>query len=125
MCCSVSPGVSVRFTDTVLYAAEATGPDGEPVHVLGYQNRVQGGVGLSSLAAGWLPFGRPGNAMILPFPAAPGTMTRANVLDTQDCRDILQDMADAVTATRQSWASDSLSLRATHPPKVQVFRAAG
>ena len=45
MCCSVSPNTPVRFSDTVLYAAEVIGEAGEPVHVLGYQNKVQGSVG--------------------------------------------------------------------------------
>ncbi len=127
MCCSVTPGVPVRFSDTVLYAAEVIGGSGEPAHVLGYQNKVQGSIGLWSLAVGWLPLGRSGNAMILPFPAVPGTMTQANVLDTANCRDILQDMADAVAPRRaaSAWRSAGPSRSAPPPPKIQVFRAAG
>jgi hypothetical protein len=128
MCCSVSPGVPVRFSDTVLYAAEVIGEAGDPVHVLGYQNKVQGRVGLLSLAVSWLPLGHSGNAMILPFPAVPRTMTRANVLDTKHCRDILQDMADAVaprpaghTLSRAAGRMRSIP----EPPPIQVFKAAG
>jgi hypothetical protein len=110
MCCSVSPGVPVRFTDTVLYAAEVIGVEGDPVHVLGDQNKVQGRVGLLAQAVSWLPFGHSGNAMILPFPAVPKTMTQANALDTQSCRDILQDMANAV---------------ARRPPEYPLARSAG
>jgi len=128
MCCSVSPGVPVRFSDTVLYAAEVIGEAAEPVHVLGYQNKVQGRDGLLSQAVGWLPFGDLGNAMILPFPALPKTMTQANILDTQNCRDILQNMADAV-APRPIMHGPSRSQRGWNstpePPPIQLFKAAG
>ncbi len=123
MCCSVSPGVSVAFTDTVLYGAEVIGEAGEPVHVLGYQNKVQGRVGWLSQLAGWLPFGHTGNAMILPFPAVPRTMTQANVLDTASCRGILQDMADAVAPPvphASTWRRMSMLL--SDEPRVQVFQ---
>jgi hypothetical protein len=127
VCVSVSPGIPVRFSDTVLYAADVIAPDGGTVHVIGYQNKVQGPGGLSATVASWLPFGRTGNAMILPFPAEPGTMTAANVLDTEGCRDILQDMAEAVTPRPVEW----MIARGGHKswgeaaPKVQIFRAAG
>ena len=83
--------------------------------------------GAISLLAEWLPLGRSGNAMILPFPAAPKTMTQTNVLDTKNCRDILQDMADAVAPRSRTigWEPVSLSRSASPPPKIQVFRAAG
>lgn len=124
MCVSVSPGVTVRFSDTVLYAAEVSDRTGQTVHALGYQNKVQGQVGRWPLTRGW--FARSGNAMILPFPAVPKTMTRANVLDTADCRDILQDVADAVAPRRGTdiWDALTFSLE-SKPPPVQVFEAAG
>ncbi len=122
MCVSVSPGVAVRFSDTVLYAAEVLDRTGQAVHVLGYQNKVQGQVGLLSLTRGW--FARSGNAMILPFPAVPRTMTEANVLDTADCRDILQDIANAMAPPRVEVAPESFSAAALASP-VQVFEAAG
>src|SRR5262249_28754470 len=40
--------------------------------------------------------GTTGNAMILPFPAVPGTMTQANVVATDECPNILKDLAEAV-----------------------------
>ncbi len=121
MCCSVTPGVSVRFSDTVLYAAEVVAPEtGETVHVLGYQNKVQDRAGRLSRAAGLLPFAGAGNAMILPFPAVPGTMTRANVLDTDECRDILQEMAAVVAPPTMAWGGKGRAKGADVPP-VQVF----
>lgn len=128
MCCSVSPGVPVRFSDTVLYAAEVIGEAGEPVHVLGYQNKVQGRIGPLSSALSWLPIGHSGNAMIIPFPAMPQTMTQANVLATKNCPDVLQDMAESVSPRRPmiSRSRSEVKLRSAHkPPPIQVFKAAG
>lgn len=128
MCISVSPGVPVHFSDTVLYAAEVLHPDsGRPVHVLGYQNKVQGRIGLGSLFS-WLPWGDTGNAMILPFPAKPGTMTRANVVDTSGYKGVLQDVANAIPRPPRElpWiVRYKKSLSAPPMPKVQVFNAAG
>jgi len=125
MCVSVSPRVGVRFSDTVLYAAEVLDPSGRTVHVLGYQNKVQGRVGAVPSVRSLLPFSRCGNAMILPFPAVARTMTRANVLDTSDCRDVLQDIGDAVMRpARYAILSPGLSSAAPAAP-VQVFEAAG
>lgn len=126
MCCSVTPRVRVNFSNTVLYGAEVLHPrDGEVVHVLGYQNKVQGQTGPSSM---WdlLPWGGVGNAMILPFPAVPGSMTRANVIDTSGYRDVLQHVANAIP--RPFAASGMLTLSRSHSPKpqrVEVFEAAG
>jgi hypothetical protein len=100
MCCSMSPGVPVRFSDTVLYAADVIGPTGALVHVLGYRNKVQNRPRSSLVNRS--PTGNSGNAMILPFPAIPGTMGQANVLETKRCRDILQDIADSVSPTLRS-----------------------
>jgi hypothetical protein len=76
-----------RLSNTILYAAEVRPDGGEVVHVLGYQNSVQ------NLAGNGAPHG---NAMILPFPAVPGTMTQKNVVPTDDCPHILEDLARAV-----------------------------
>jgi hypothetical protein len=73
MCCSVTPGESVRFSNTILYAGEVVDRQDQTVHVLGYQNKV-GRAGWLSALTNWLP-ARTGNAMILPFPAVPGSMT--------------------------------------------------
>jgi hypothetical protein len=54
-------------------------------------------------------------------------MTQANVLDTKDCRDILQDMSKAVAPRPDSamWMSTRSSMKSLGPPKIQVFDAAG
>jgi hypothetical protein len=80
------------LTGTALYAAEAITEEGTRLHVLGYQNTVASLVGEKGL----LSKGGSGNAMLLPFPAEPGSMTSANVLDTEECPNILQDMKRAV-----------------------------
>ena len=78
MCCSAGPA---HFSNTILYAAEVHDIEGDPVrHVLGYQNTVE------NLADG-------PNAMILPIPAVPGTVSSKNVIDTSDAPNILKDMA--------------------------------
>lgn len=146
MCCSVSPGVDVRFSNTILYAAEVNDRQGETVHVLGYQNTAQNNVKhlnrisypLSGLAGFWnklrdiFSFRRVspsageagGNAMILPFPCVPRTMSRQNVLDTESCPHILKDMAKAVkpmpTARSLGFASQSYGAA-----PVEIFEAAG
>lgn len=131
MCCSVSPGVPVRFSDTVLYASEALTDGENVVHVLGYQNKAQNGSGQSSLwstVSRLLPLGSSGNAMILPFPAVPGTMTQANILDTNGCREVLQDMANAVApraALRSPPTAGLGALGAARALRIQVFKAAG
>jgi hypothetical protein len=129
MCCSVSPGIPVRFSNTVLYAAEMLQEDGDVVHVLGYQNKAQNQAGITS------PFGKlvnklfgkaSGNAMILPFPAIPRSMSKANVLNTKNSPDILQDMARALTPPRVTRNPLERSFAAASPQaKVQVFEAAG
>lgn len=66
-----------------------------------------------------------GNAMILPFPCVPRTMTKANVLDTAKCPTVLQDIAWALESEptlHTPYLSFSMpeTLR-----KVQIFEAAG
>lgn len=125
MCVSVSPRTPVEFSGTVLYAAEAM-QGGDLVHVLGYQNKVGPASGLRALTS-WIPGFRSGNAMILPLPAEPRTMTKLNVIDTSACPDILQEMAQTVDPplpTLETYARSRMrSLSA--PPPVQVFEAAG
>ncbi len=127
MCCSVTPNVVVEFSKTVLYGAEIKAKD-EVVHVLGYQNVVA-----NSSQSFWQvikPFffslGKTGNAMLLPFPAVPKTMTQANVLNTENCKDVLQDIARAVRTPDRSFESQTFGAgQSASPPKVQVFEAAG
>jgi hypothetical protein len=135
MCCSVSPNIEVRFSDTILYAAEVTDPRGGVVHVLGYQNRAQNNVNrlsaapknlLAKLKGLFIPTNKEntGNAMILPFPAVPGTMSRENVLDTENCPDVLKDIAEAVKpVTENLFLSQSASFGPSRA--VQIFEAAG
>jgi hypothetical protein len=100
---------AARLSKTILYAAEVC-PDGmEVLHVLGYQNSVQN---LSSNGAAR------GNAMILPFPALPGTMTRKNVVPTDQCPHILEDLAETV---RWQNATRSLGIAKDAGPGVEVF----
>jgi hypothetical protein len=129
MCCSVSPGVPVHFSNTVLYAAEMLQENGDFVHVLGYQNKAQNHVGKAKRIGGLLQkfFNTPtGNAMILPFPAVPQSMSKANVLNTKNCPDILQSMAKALTPPEHLRSpSVTFAAAAAPQPRVQVFEAAG
>jgi hypothetical protein len=77
-----------KLANTTLYAAEVLLGGQEVMHVAGYQNEVQ------DLARPHR--GKTGNAMILPFPAVPGSMTEANVVPTELCPNILSDMAEVV-----------------------------
>jgi hypothetical protein len=80
-----------KLSDTILYAAEVHPEEmgRRPIHVLGYQNTVE------NRAEG-------GNAMILPFPAKPGTMSQANVVPTEQCPNILRDIATAIRGRYRS-----------------------
>lgn len=133
MCVSLTPGVTVMFSDTILYGAEVI-VNNETLHVLGYQNKAQNHAGdeRARRATWWSRLFRSpsakttGNAMILPFPAIPGSMTKANVVDTSLCTDILRRMASAVrpryeTAVAALGAGDGAPIA----PQVEVFEAAG
>jgi hypothetical protein len=73
-----------NLSRTILYGAEVVHPStGEVVHVMGYQNRAE------NLSDG-------PNAMILPIPAVPGSMSQANLLNTEKCPRILEDMQKAI-----------------------------
>ena len=104
MCVSLQPA---RLSRTILYGAEVIHPDsGQVVHVSGYQNQAE------NLADG-------PNAMILPFPAVPGSMSQHNVIDTKDCPHILQDMEKAILDTKMR--SFSLGTKSAGSPQVEVF----
>jgi hypothetical protein len=125
MCMSVSPGIPVRFSNTVLYAAEIIDPNGELVHVLGYQNKVQNGVGPRSWIGRLFSRQLTGNAMILAFPAIPKSMTDENILVTRQYPHILQDMAKALTPKPRSLGR-SLGVNSFCqgiPPVVQIFES--
>jgi hypothetical protein len=132
MCCSVSPEVEVKFSDTILYAAEIVNPQNKIVHVLGYQNKAQNHINRFNPAGLWrkvkdLFAESTGNAMLLPFPCLPGTMSSANILETKNCPDILKDIAIAVkppapqSANYQMAAQSSFSRSAP----VEIFKASG
>jgi hypothetical protein len=99
-----------RLSATILYAAEVS-RGGDILHVLGYQNRVQ------NLAGN----GRPaGNAIILPIPAVPKTMTRQNVVETEQCPHILEDVAEAVRR-QESELSRTKGMKVLSASAVEVF----
>lgn len=135
MCCSVSPNVKVKFSDTILYAAEVVNLQGKTVHVLGYQNQAQNNV--KSYSVSPLKFWNrlknsfsttektKGNAMILPFPAVPCTMSKENVLDTEDCPKILKDIAKAVKPPPPRSLNPQEINWGMQSRAVQIFEAAG
>lgn len=86
-----------RLSQMTLYVSEVQTSDHGVIHVCGYQNRVQHlTTVMRQLRASRTK--NQGNAMILPFPAVPGTMSQKNFLTGMDaCPHVLQDMADAVT----------------------------
>lgn len=82
-CCSLQPA---HFSSTKGFTGEAL-KDGKVVHLLGYQNTVANRVSGATAT---------GNAMFLPIPAKPGTMTQQNVLDTTSCPRFMEDMENAI-----------------------------
>ncbi len=90
MCVSLHPA---SFKNTILYSGEAK-VDGKVIHVLGYQNEAK------SYVSG-------GNAMIIPIPSK-SKMTRDNIIDTSNAKDILQDMK-AFIPTPKFLSADSFS----------------
>jgi len=90
-----------NLSRTTLYAGKVLTQEHGVVHVCGYQNRVQNLVSRSSDPWQRRGYGSGkeglGNAMILPFPAVPGTMSQKNFLTGMDaCPHVLEDMADVV-----------------------------
>jgi hypothetical protein len=105
-CCSLAPA---RFSNTRGLAAEVQ-VDKKLFHLLGYQNTAQ------NLA---VKAGQPtGNALLLPIPAKPGTMTSKSILDTSSAPNFLVNMESAVRPPVSR--SNSYSKSVDRPP-VQVF----
>src|SRR5262245_35475452 len=100
-----------KLAKTILYAAELD-VGRTTVHVLGYQNKVQD-LSPSDVSVG--------NAMILPFPAIPGTMTRANVVSTKECPNILNDMALSLERYWDARRGPCRGGPARPKPTVEVF----
>jgi hypothetical protein len=94
MCVSLAPA---NFSKTKGLAAE-TKRGRKIVHLLGYQNTVGNPVHRHGgrRSGGYSRPAGVGNAMFLPIPAKPGTMTEENVLDTSACPNILKDMERAI-----------------------------
>ena len=121
MCVAVAPA---RFSQTVVYAGEAR-RNGDLIHVAGYQNVAQGvrvpvlRRGLLDRLLGRRPPLQTGNAMILHFPAVPGSMSQDNVLDTTDCPRILEDMVRALKPPERHTVASAPGAAA--PADVQVF----
>src|SRR4029453_16642360 len=101
MCVSLAPAT---FSNTIVAAWEIS----EKLHALGYQNKAQH---LALGASG-------GNAMILPIPAVPRTLTRKNLLDTTSCKNILDDMAEALNGRCRSMCVSGVGEEA---PSVDIF----
>src|SRR5687767_6941497 len=96
MCVSLHPA---QFSRTKGLAAKAR-RGRKTIHLLGDQNTVSNAGGSAASADfGWQREGNApatGNAMLLPIPAKPGTMTEKNVLDTSSCPNFLKDMERAI-----------------------------
>lgn len=79
-CCSLHPA---QFTNTISFVSELE-RDGKRIHLLGYENTARSG------ATG-------GNAMFLPIPAVPGTMSEKNIVDTSNIANFMDEMQTTVT----------------------------
>ena len=148
MCCALTIDIDVDFSKTIVYGAETIHPEiNRIVHVLGYQNTVQNNVKRTPISSApdkhsnflsrfFDSFGRNprfeiglGNAMLLPFPAKPGTMSKKSVIDTEDFPDILTDISYATMKETPSlnpepeFMDTSLSVGSSRA--VEVFEAAG
>ncbi|MBX9686917.1 MAG: hypothetical protein K2X27_09460 [Candidatus Obscuribacterales bacterium] len=106
-CCSLAPAT---FSSTKGLAAEAV-KDGKLVHLLAYQNIATN----KNLKSG-------GNAMLLPIPAKPGTMSEKNVLNTSNAANILKDMERSLDSGLKGEPM-RLSAGAAAPAPVQVFES--
>ena len=107
-CCSLAPAT---FSSTLGWVGE-THMNGKLVHILAYQNSAQ------NLAT---DKGKPvGNAMFLPIPAMPGTMTSANILDTKLVPSFLDDMQKALSFSKMQGLV-ALSAGGAVSQSVQVF----
>lgn len=73
MCCTIEPS---SVSGTIVSCIEARHPTtGKLIHVVGYKNKAKSGVA---------------NAMLLPFPSRV-RMGHTNVVDTQQCKEIMSD----------------------------------
>lgn len=109
-CCSLGPA---RFSKTKGWVGEAQ-KDGKLVHILAYGNSVQNLPGKKQTSSG--------NAMFLPIPAVPGSMTDKNLLDMSKGKHVLADMENACRfQTRGASRPGALPLSYGLAPRIQVF----
>lgn len=107
-CCSLQPA---HFSSTKGFTGEAL-KDGKLVHLLGYQNTVVNTLSSSKPV---------GNAMFLPIPAKPGTMTEKNVLDTTSYPSCLEDMERAIQPVSRGGLSKGPISQGAIPTSAIVF----
>lgn len=107
---------SARLTSTKILAAEVM-RGGRSVRVLAYGNTVANGPDPQSAAG---PGFQIANAMLLPFPAKPGSMGEHSVVDTSTARSFLNDMAKPVENERMSRgvSQGAMTLGAVRPALV-------
>lgn len=118
MCVSLAPA---HFSKTKGLAAEAK-RGRKIVHLLGYQNTVGNRVHRLGRRVGREDARRGhGNAMLLPIPAKPGTMSDNNIVDTSACPNILKDMERAILPPVSRGRGRRGSLGKGLPDSVQVF----
>lgn len=137
-CCSLFPA---RFSQTKGLAAEVL-KDGKVVHLLGYQNAVNtnydagnsvshpnhSGITTSTSPPPSLvnkfkknPAKLSGNAMLLPIPAKPDSMTKLNIVDTASCPRFLEDMERAIRTTHPEAGANTGPVPKSFTPTVQIF----
>ena len=111
MCVTLS---KADLSQTTLYVGRV-----REFHVCGYQNLVQNLSTVMQRRDAASGKKNQGNAMILPFPAVPGTMSQKNFLTGMDaCPHVLKDMADAVSPKPRTVSFGLKSLRAS---SVEIF----
>lgn len=114
-----------ELSQTTLYVGRASGvftSDHRDIHVCGYQNRVQNLLTVMQRRDAASGKRNQGNAIILPFPAVPGTMSQKNFLTGMDvCPHVLKDMADAVTPRTRSSFSLEDSSKGSRSLGVEIF----
>ncbi len=141
MCCALNFDVDVDFSKTIIYGAETIHPElNRIVHVLGYQNTVQNNIkkqnsvnssSLMKTLSNYFSFTEAavgqGNAMLLPFPAKPGTMSSKNVIDTEYFPDILTDISSATMRGKPDLNPEPIatSFASSASSTVEIFAAAG
>lgn len=121
-CCAIAPA---EFHNTTGWIGEFH-RKGKPVHLLAYEN-VAKNLNFSVRSDG--SRGPGGNAMLLPIPAVPGTMSDKNLLDGKDFKGLVEAVyrssRDPIERVWDQILSASNSLNsynpAAEPVQIQVF----